>query len=275
MFLILFFIFIFGLIIGSFLNCLVWRIHKQESTWGRSYCPKCRSLVKWFDNIPVFSFLFLRGRCRKCKKAISFQYPIVELVAGLLFVAAFYMNYESRIANHEFLSSFYVLDFLIHDLLFMVQLFFDWFIISVLIMIFIFDFRWYIIPDIITLPAILVSIIFQLVINIEIWQNLVISGIIGLGFFLIQFVISRGKWIGGGDLRLGLLMGVVLLWPNILAAIVLSYLIGSVAGIYLLVAKKKELGGKLPLGTFLTVGTVLILFWGPEIIDWYIDLIIF
>lgn len=262
-------VFLFGLIIGSFLNCLVWRIHKKESAWGRSYCPRCKSLIAWFDNVPVLSFLFLRGKCRKCKKAISWQYPIVELVTGGLFVAAFLVNQESGIMNQADLFT------LIPNSLFLIQLVFDWFIISVLIMVFIFDLRWYIIPDIVTLPAIVIALAYQLIFNIQIWQNIAISGIIGLGFFLVQFLISRGKWIGGGDLRLGLLMGIVLLWPKIFAAIVVSYLLGSFVGIYLLATRKKGFGSKLPLGTFLVPGTLLIMFFGDEIVEWYVSLIAF
>jgi leader peptidase (prepilin peptidase)/N-methyltransferase len=257
MYLFLFFIFLFGLTIGSFLNCMVWRIYKEESAWGRSYCPKCRKLIRWFDNVPVLSYLFLRGRCRDCGKGISWQYPVVELVTGALFVYVVFNNFQFPILN------------------LLLPVLFQFFVISVLIMIFIFDLKWYIIPDIVTIPAIIITIIFQLILNIHIWQNLVISGIIGLGFFLFQFVISRGKWIGGGDLRLGLLMGLVLGWPKILAAIVLSYLMGSLVAVYLLLSKKKQLGGKIPLGTFLTAGTLIVLFWGEKIIDWYLGIVLF
>jgi prepilin signal peptidase PulO-like enzyme (type II secretory pathway) len=104
---------------------------------------------------------------------------------------------------------------------------------------------------------------------------LLISGIIGAGFFLFQFVISRGKWIGGGDIRLGLLMGFALGWPGILAGIFLAYIIGSLVGLYLLATKKKTLSAKVPLGVFLSPATLLILFWGEVLIDWYLGLLLF
>ena len=112
----LFFIFIFGLIIGSFLNCLIWRLHKKESMWNRSYCPKCLKQIAWYDNIPIFSFLWLRGRGRCCGQRISWQYPAVELATGVLFVIAFLANFEFQILNF--------------DLILIIQLLRDWFIIS-------------------------------------------------------------------------------------------------------------------------------------------------
>jgi prepilin signal peptidase PulO-like enzyme (type II secretory pathway) len=102
---------------------------------------------------------------------------------------------------------------------------------------------------------------------------LLFSGIIGGSFFLIQYLISQGKWIGGGDIRLGLLMGLALGWPNILVAIILAYFLGSLVAIYLILAKKKQWGSQLPLGVFLAPATIIVLFWGEKIINWYINLL--
>ena len=131
-------IFILGLIVGSFINCLTWRLYKEESIMGRSYCPKCRKQIAWHDNIPVLSFLFLRGKCRKCKKKISFQYPLVELVTGLLFFGVFLFNS----------------DLLILDSKFIIQLFRNLFFVSVMVIIFIYDLKWYMILDKITISSI-------------------------------------------------------------------------------------------------------------------------
>ena len=87
------FIFFLGLIFGSFLNCLIWRLYKGETVLGRSYCPKCKKEIKWFDNIPVVSFFVLKKKCRFCNKKISWQYPLVEIITGLLFFLAFYFNF--------------------------------------------------------------------------------------------------------------------------------------------------------------------------------------
>jgi len=265
-FIIYFFIFLFGLIIGSFLNCLIWRVYKGESMGGRSRCPKCKKQIAWYDNIPVLSFLCLGGKCRHCGKPISWQYPIVELITGILFVLSW--RYELRIMNYELW--FFNLDSIIHNSLFIIQIFRDWFIISVMIVIFIIDLRWYLILDVVTLPAMGVIFILNLILGTS-WQNMLVSGIIGGSFFLIQFLISRGKWIGGGDIRLGVLMGLAFGWPNVLTAIFLAYFIGSFVGIGLIFGGKKKWGSKVPLGTFLAVSSIIILLWGEKIVNWYFN----
>lgn len=251
-----FFIFLLGLIIGSFLNCFIWRLHEEEGMWNRSYCPKCREQIFWYDNIPVISFILLGGKCRHCKEKISFQYPIVEIVIAVLFVIAFYHNIQYSIFN--------ILDF--NFLLLTLR---DWFIISVMAIIFIYDLRWYLILDEISLPACLIVLLFNLFLGIN-WLTLLISGIIGGSFFLIQFVISRGKWIGGGDIRLGLLMGLALgRFDYLLLAILLAYFAGSFVGLGLIIFGRKKWDSQIPLGVFLSVSTVLVIFWGEAIMNWY------
>lgn len=255
------FIFILGLSVGSFLNCLIWRLHKRKSLAGRSICPECGRKIFWYDNIPVLSFILLRGRCRHCGKPISWQYPAVELVAAFLFLLTF-LNYELRATSYELR---------IDDLLFLsCNLFF----ISVMIVIFIYDLKWYLILDIITLPAAAVMFIFNLALGFN-WLNLLFSAIIGGSFFLLQFLISRGKWIGGGDIRLGLLLGISLGWPKIILAILLAYLLGSLVGLGLIASGRKKWGEQVPLGVFLSTAAVITLFFGKEIIDWYLKFFIF
>jgi len=244
----LIFVFLFGLIIGSFLNCLIWRLHTGESLFGRSYCPKCKKQIAWYDNLPVVSYFLLAGKCRECGKAISWQYPTVELATGILFVLAFVNHFQ-----------------------FSIEILRDWFIISVMIVIFIYDLRWYMILDIVTLPACLIILIANLILGLSLW-NLLISGIIGGSFFLIQFIISQGKWIGGGDIRLGLLMGLALGWPGVIMAIIISYFLGSIVGLGLIAAGKKQWGSEVPLGVFLAFGTLVTLFWQAEILNWYWNL---
>lgn len=256
-------IFVLGSLFGSFINCLVWRLHEKDTIMGRSYCPKCKHMIAWYDNIPLFSFLALKGKCRHCGKKISWQYPVVEFVTGILFVVAAHINIGTDLFKapiFELQASSYVV------------LLRDWFIICVMVVIFIYDLRWYLILDIVSLPAVLVIFLLNMALGFDL-LNILISGIIGGSFFLFQFVISRGKWIGGGDIRLGLLMGVALGWPKILLAIMIAYLIGSVFGIFLLVTKKKSWGSQLPLGVFLTPATLIVLFWGKEILSWYLKLI--
>ena len=263
--LIFFFIFLFGLIIGSFINCLIWRLHKKESILGRSYCPKCKKQIAWHDNIPILSFLFLKGKCRHCRQKISWQYPAVELVTGILFVLAFIVNFPAP-GWFALGGQFSIINY--------IKLIRDLFIIAVMVIVFIYDLRWYLILDAVTLPAAAVVFILNLMLGFSLF-NLLISGIIGGSFFLLQFIVSKGKWIGGGDIRLGLLMGVILGWPLVLAAIFLAYFIGSFVGLGLIILKKKTWGAKIPLGIFLSSATVLVLFWGSEIFDWYLNLFIF
>ncbi len=253
-YLILFPIFLFGLTIGSFLNCLIWRLHKNEGMLDRSYCPKCKKQIAWYDNIPVLSFILLRGKCRNCGKSISWQYPVVESITGMLFLLAYLNPPLNPLPRGDFLIVFR-----------------DWFLISVMIVIFIYDLRWYLILDKITLPSCAIIFLLNFLLGIS-WQNMLISGIIGSSFFLIQFLISKGKWIGGGDIRLGLLMGLALGWPYVVLAIFLAYLIGSFVGVGLILSGKKQWGSKVPLGVFLSTATIITLFWGEMILNWYFGL---
>ncbi len=138
--------------------------------------------------------------------------------------------------------------------------------------IFIYDLRWYLILDSVTLPACIIVFLLNLALGVT-WQNMVISGIIGGSFFLIQFLISRGKWIGGGDIRLGLLIGIALGWPQVSVAILLAYLVGSLVGVGLILTKRKQWGSQVPLGVFLSVATIVTLFWGEAILNWYLNLL--
>lgn len=268
-----FFIFILGLVTGSFLNCLIWRLHKEEGMWNRSYCPACREQIAWYDNIPVLSFILLGGKCRNCKKKISLQYPIVELITGILFLIAF-LNNESGIMNNG-LSVFSAIDNLPSIILnskFLILTLKDWFIIAVMIVIFIYDLRWNLILDRVTLPACLVVFILNLALGVS-WLSLAVSGAIGGSFFLIQFLVSRGKWIGGGDFRLGLLMGFSLGYlSRLILAILAAYFIGSIVGLTLIILKKKKWNSEIPLGVFLASATIFTVFWGDKIINWYLGL---
>ncbi|MBU4331505.1 prepilin peptidase [Patescibacteria group bacterium] len=257
--------FILGLAIGSFLNAVIWRLHSGESiARGRSKCPKCRHKLKWQDNIPLASFVVLRGKCRYCHKKISWQYPLVELATALLFVLAYSnsglpeINYQLSIINYQL---FQIAGALLQG----------WFIISILIIIFVYDFRWYLVDDRVVLPAIGLIFIWNIWLG-KSWLGLAISGIIIAGFFWLQFLASRGKWIGSGDIRLGLLMGVILGWPLGLVALFLSYIIGSLVSVALLIIGRKKFTSKIPLGPFLMAGTIIVMFWGEKIMGWYMRL---
>jgi len=254
-----FFIFIFGLIIGSFLNCVIYRLETGDSfVKGRSFCPHCKRQLNWRDLIPVLSFLLLKGKCRYCHKPISWQYPLIELSTGILFVVNFTRFNLVNISTLEFLNLCYLL---------IVSCF--------LIIIFVYDLKHYIIPDKIIYPAIVVAFLYQLfrILNFEFNPLLyaLLSAIIASGFFLLIVLISRGKWMGVGDIKLAFLMGLILGWPNILTALFLAFFIGAIIGVGLIAGNKKTLKSELPFGPFLVTGTFIALFWGQNIINWYLN----
>jgi prepilin signal peptidase PulO-like enzyme (type II secretory pathway) len=220
---------------------------------GRSRCPRCHKLISWYDNIPVLSFILLFGKCRHCHKPISWQYPLVEFFCGLIFLINSYV-FLTAID----LINFYpkpVLNFLAADVF-----------VGFLIVIFVYDLKKFLILDQISVPLIIIAFFYNLLFNFS-FINLLIGGIIGIGFFLAQYLISRGKWIGDGDLRLGLAMGFILGYPKILLAILISYLIGSAVAIFLLIFKRKKMQSRVPFGPFLALGTYLVMIFGDYLIN--------
>jgi len=268
---------LFGLAIGSFLNVVIWRAKNGETILGRSRCPQCKKLIAWYDNIPLLSFILLKGRCRNCKSKISWQYPLVELATALLFLIAFYNKFGLSDVSEA-----------ISYKLSAISLFRDWFLIAAMVVIFVIDLRWYLILDVISLPAAAIIFIFNLLVgdpthnlcrlenlwscNPLSWSGLLISAIIGGSFFLIQFLVSHGRWVGGGDIRLGFLMGLALGWPQILIALMLAYFAGAIVGLGLMAIGKKQWGSMLPFGVFLAPATIATLFWGKEILHWYLNI---
>jgi len=263
----LFFIFLLGLGVGSFLNCVIYRLEKKESfLFGRSYCPHCKHNLGFFDLIPLLSFFILRGKCRYCQKPISWQYPLVEIFTGLLFLLIF--NFQSPIFNQFSIFNFQHL--LVTGYWLLVTCF--------LIIIFVYDLKHYIIPDKVIYPAILVSGIWYFVSSIffhsytryEILNTIYSALGAGLFFFLIV-LISRGKWMGVGDIKLAFLMGLLLGFPKILVALFSAFLFGAIIGIGLIILKKKTIKSEVPFGPFLVTGTFIAIFFGENVINWYLN----
>ena len=244
-----FFIFLLGLCIGSFLNCLIYRIEENKNFFNdRSFCPNCKHSLNWKDLFPIFSFLFLGGKCRYCRKNISWQYPIVELITGVIFL----------------LISLQVTSYLPKNILF---LFFWLYIASSLIIIFIYDLKHYLIPDNILLPAIIISFLLY-------WQNW-LAALIAAGFFFIIWAISSGRWMGFGDVKLAILMGFLLGLPNVIVALFIAFFSGSIVGVLLMAYKKGNLKSEIPFGPFLIFGIFVAFFWGKYISSWYLNLYLF
>jgi len=243
-------IFIFGLAVGSFLNCVIYRLALPR---GRSFCPHCKHILSWQDLIPVLSFLILRGKCRYCQKKISWQYPLVELATGLLFVLIFWhLGFGFDLA------------------------FGFWILISCfLIIIFVYDLKHFIIPDKIIYPAIVVVLIYNALQSPALLMRSGLAAILAASFFLIIVLVSRGRWMGLGDVKLAFLMGLFLSFPNILIALFFAFLIGAIIGVGLILAKRKTLRSEVPFGPFLVTGTFFALFWGERIAQWYLDLFLY
>jgi len=247
-------VFIFGLIVGSFLNCVIYRLKTDKSFFeGRSFCPLCKHELAWLDLIPVVSFLMLKGKCNYCHKPISIHYPLVELFTGLLFLLVF---------HHAQYSILYALYNLV--------------IVCFLIVIFVYDLKHYIIPDKVIYPAILVSGIFNIFLSFYTPYALRHTLYAALGassFFLLIYLMSRGQWLGFGDVKLAFFMGLYLGFPNILVALFLSFFIGAVVGLTLISWGKKTLKSEVPFGPFLVTGTIIALFCGEQLINWYLNLL--
>lgn len=247
--------FVLGVSFGSFLNALEYRLKRNVSLLKkRSFCVECKEKLRWFHNIPIISYLFLKGKCSFCDTRISIQYLLVEVWMGIAFSSVVILAGYSG---------------------FQIELVRDWFILLVLTFIFIYDLKYQLILDKITLPSIALLLTFSLYLGWHSWQELALGVLVGGGFFLLQFIISRGRWIGGGDIRVGALMGVILGWPEVLLGLFLAYILGAVVSIGLMIFKDKKLASKTPFGTYLVVGTIVSMFFSESIIEWYLSLVLF
>jgi prepilin signal peptidase PulO-like enzyme (type II secretory pathway) len=256
-------IILLGLALGSFANCLIWRLYKQESIIGRSYCPLCKNKLNWYHNIPLLSFLFLKGHCHFCKQKISWQYPLVELGMVFLFLLFWFKSLNFQYLDGESLfilmqsPSFYL--HLLRDLVA------AW----VMTVIFVFDLRYYLVSNFVVWPAALFFIVINLCLGV-IWWHILLAMAVSVVFFGAQYLLTRGRGLGEGDIWLGLLLGVLLPDLNsLITAILSAYLIGSVVGVSLIMAGHKSWGSKLPLGVFLALGALIALIWGENILHYY------
>jgi leader peptidase (prepilin peptidase)/N-methyltransferase len=261
----------FGLAFGSFVNALVWRTHQQSTNKkskkenlsivnGRSICPNCKHVLAWYDLIPVFSWLLLRGRCRYCNKPISRQYPFVELIGALVFASS-YIWWPGGLHNNG--------DWV---------LFITWLMASVgLLALLVYDAFWMLLPNKIIYPTFFIAAAGQFVylVGFEphkghallMWA---LSLAVASGIFWLLFVISQGKWIGFGDVRLGLITGTVLATPGkSFLMIMLGSILGTLFILPALALGKKSMASKLPFGPFLIGGTMVALLFGDKILDWY------
>jgi leader peptidase (prepilin peptidase)/N-methyltransferase len=242
--------FIFGLLIGSFINVCICRLPKKESVVSpRSYCPSCQHPVRSYDNIPVLSFLFLRGRCRDCHASISWQYPAVELIHAIGYFFIF---------NQFGLS----IETLIYALFF-----------SALMTITVIDLYHQIIPDSISLPGIVIGLLAASTVLPTGPKAAVIGLLLGGGLFyaiaILSVVLLKKEGMGGGDIKLVAMIGALLGWQKVLLVVFLASIMGSIVGIVLIATRLRGRQDPIPFGPFLAVGAMIAVFVGNDIIDWY------
>ncbi len=239
-------VFLFGIIIGSFLNVCIFRIPKKESiVFPHSHCMACGYQLRWYDLVPVFSFIFLRGRCRKCHAKLSLQYPLVEGLNGALYITVF-------LANGWNISS------LICCLL-----------TSALIVISVIDFRTMEIPNGANLFILILGGIVTVLDRVH-WAEHVIGMVAVSGFLLIIYLVTVGRGIGGGDVKLMAAAGLFLGWKSVIAAFVIGCILGSV--IHVVRMKVTHAEHVLALGPYLSAGIWISALWGPYLVDQYAKL---
>lgn len=247
---------IFGLLIGSFLNVVVLRTHKKKSfITGRSHCPNCKHTLSWYELIPVISWVGLGGRCHSCKKPISPQYPLVEAVTGLSFVLT--------VAVVGVGGWFQLVTLLI------------WlYVVASLIALAVYDFKWYLLPDKMLLPLIPAALVLNAIHALSIGSWWVFAGplaaaaLFGGGFYALAAV-SKGKWMGGGDIKLAFVMGLLLGLKKTALAMLIGFNVAAVVAIILIAVGRKKRTDTMPFGPFLILGTLVAFWFGSGILDWY------
>lgn len=225
-----------GLIFGSFLSAVTWRMPrgiKILDLHSRSICPQCKHVINWYDNVPLLSYLILKGQCRHCHKHISIRYPVIEFFTAVLFLTFYFLNF-----NFLFLIFALVLE-----------------------AIFIIDFEHQIIPDELSFLIIVLGILYLLFISPNLFYVNILSGLCAALFLLLTHLITRGKGMGLGDVKLALAVGIILGWPGTLVWLYGAFLIGAVTGIILILVRKAKLRVPIPFGPFLALAFIVALIY--------------
>ncbi len=284
------FLFIFGLVIGSFLNVVALRYDPEKDIFdlknlgGRSHCPKCGRTLLWYELIPVFSFIFLWGKCRTCLQKISWQYPIVEILSGLIFILPIYfLNYYNinyLLASGANIFWFYAVSAI------WVLAFLSFLLLSLI------DFKFFIIPDSLNIFLAILGVvkisIFYLADRTEyfytsflggysmlfglqenIWLNHFTALAFGSIFFGMIIYITRGRGMGMGDLKLIAALGFLLGWPDIAFTTLASFIIGGIVGVVLMLRNQKTMKDALPFGPFIVLGVLTTIFFGESLLKLY------
>jgi leader peptidase (prepilin peptidase) / N-methyltransferase len=245
------FAFLVGCCFGSFYNVLIHRLPAGQSiVRPGSHCPRCGHAISFYDNIPLLSYLILRGKCRHCRALIPFRYPLVEALTGILTLLLYLRCGLTQ------------------------QCFIEWVFVSLLIIITFIDLDTYLIPDVLSVTGMIAGFAFSFVSLRLSWSESLIGIVMGGGFFYlvaITFLYIRHKeGLGGGDIKLLAMIGAFLGWPGVVFTVLAASLIGTVAGLAIMWRSRKGLGAMIPFGPFLASGAVLYVFWGDEFYRWYV-----
>ncbi|MBC7230338.1 MAG: prepilin peptidase [Actinobacteria bacterium] len=248
--------FLFGLVVGSFDNVAIYRIPEKISLWSpRSFCPSCGTTIAWYDNIPLVSFLVLRRRCRRCGALISWRYPAVELLSGLLFAAVY--------VGVGFQWTAELLPYL--------------FMVTVLVIVSAIDLRLQIIPNRVMYPAIPAALAAMGAVALARGDyHIIIDSLIGMVVISVPWGLAAllyPKGFGMGDAKLAAFTGAILGWRAEVVGFFIGVALGALAGIALMVAGRKGRKSRIPFGPFLAAGSVIALFWGQKIWDLYTGLL--
>lgn len=245
--------FFLGLVVGSFLNVVVYRLNVAETILGRSHCPNCKKKINWYDNIPLLSFALLRARCRECEERISWQYPLVELGTAMVFALVGYYFFIPEFYFSWVTTLFYLLAF------------------SFFAIVFVYDFLYLEIPMLIVWLGAGASALYWIWLDANQYQliqslfdlNIVwglIGGFAGAVFFWALAKISREKWMGYGDAYAGFMVGIFLGWPLVVSGLILSFILGGIYGTAAIISKKKTMKSQIPYAPFLVLGAFLSIF---------------
>ncbi len=246
--------FLVGSAVGSFLNVVIDRTVRGQSILGRSYCDYCKATLKTLDLVPIVSFIALWGRCRYCRRKISWQYPLVEFLTALLFALAFWVLASSTVLTFWLLSYYF-------------------FLIAILIVVSAVDWKYSLIPTSLVFAGSLVALFFNFfTLNSADFVVSVVAAFASALFFLLIVAVTRGRGMGEGDIILAFLIGMVLGPKGATLAVFLAFLLGAVFSLVLIALGRKKFGQTVPFGPFLALGLLISLFWSSEIINWYLML---
>jgi len=241
---------LFGAVIGSFLNVCIYRLPIGKSiVWPASGCPSCGRELVWYENVPIVSWLFLRGRCRTCGEGISIRYPIIELLTAVMCAAAFWYYGPTLLFVSRFVFG------------------------CALIVLFAIDLEHHLLPNVITLPGIVVGFAFSLVTGPGYLSSLI--GILvggGLLFLVaeVYYRVRHEEGLGMGDVKMLAMVGAFLGWPATLMTLMMGSVAGSVVGVAVIALRRGDMKYALPFGTFLAMGAALAATVGPDLLDWYL-----